>query len=928
MITVYDAFEKDFRHNGLGVLDMHIQDDVVSWQDNGLFSFSFTYPSNAFHSKHLKGDNIVKTPTPFGEQLFRIRKPKNDNGIFHVEALHISYDLANNLIEDTFVVNKNGKDALSQILTKTQYKHPFTFSSDIKTTASSRIVRKNPIEILIDGSLDNSFVNRWGGHIYRDNFRIEMKSKLSTNKPVILHDKKNVKGYVSDAEYGAVTTRIMPKAFDGLLLPEKYVDSPLLKAYPFPKISIVEFSDIKAEKKGEVNQEGTVPLKVAHDMMRKRSKECYSMSNYDKPQVTYDIDFIDLRNTDEYNEFRELEKIEPGSLVTFIHEEENHSFEITANMNAFTYNSSSDSYLTMSLGNYKPTFTNIMNRVDDVNDSIPVISDVLAKNQADLIRGAHGGSIITLNPSDLGLSESKNPFMQVFMNGDNLRDSDEFLALSKNGLGFIEGPFNIDNFKQSWGLDGVLNLAEGKLQLGSKALGKFLTNTADGLEFSNLKTVIGTMGTAGKNFPGFSQDDTSKKALSIEILDGEFFKVQTSGESNDVTGLFIPNPRKFKDTGNDLIIANTGKKNGITIAAGSQGFNISGSDVTLISKDGKFDIKSPKGLFLNGEQIFPGQGSGGGGGSWNGQYPPELTTSGEKFAWQLYQILLSKGYSKQAACGILGNVQGEVGIGMNPDTEQGGGPAYGCVQWDGSAFPLRGPKTWNGREYVQTLMDAANIKGDYRTMATQGPLIDWCMYSGQWIGQVNPSTVSGFKTVTSASQAAYAFEMNFERPRDPHPERQGWAENWYNKFKDLKQPVGGGYVSPMNKPIIVTSEFGWRTGPLGGGQEFHNGIDIVNNTDTRIFASGPGEVIQASGEYFSWYGNWVVIRHADGLNTGYAHLSSISVKRGDTVTQGQLLGYQGATGPVTGPHLHFQFMKKFLVHDNDNFINPRQYVKF
>ena len=68
---------------------------------------------------------------------------------------------------------------------------------------------------------------------------------------------------------------------------------------------------------------------------------------------------------------------------------------------------------------------------------------------------------------------------------------------------------------------------------------------------------------------------------------------------------------------------------------------------------------------------------------------------------------------------------------MNPDTEQIGGPAYGWVQWDGSAYPLVGAPTWNGREYVQRLIAAAGIKQDYGTSLAQAQLVvvyvQWAM---------------------------------------------------------------------------------------------------------------------------------------------------------------------------------------------------------
>lgn len=917
MITLYKPYHLDFRNNGLGVIDRYISDDVVTWKDNGQYSFSFAYPIFGRHGFKIKGECIVKTKTPTGYQLFRIHNVRTENGMLYVDALHISYDLAFNLIEDTFIVEKNGSNALSQMASKLQFKQPFTFSSDIKTIASSRVVRKNPIEFLIDESLDNSFVNRWGGHLVRDNYHLSMVANPERKKVVTLRDRKNVKGYTSDLDHRPVATRIMPQGFDGLFLPEKYIDSPLINRYPTPRIQIVEFPEVKAVKDGQLNEEGTVPLNVAYDLLRKKTKECYSKLKFDEPKASYKLDFIELKHTEAYKEFAIIEDIMPNDRVNFIHDGD---LEITANLVAFTYRSSTEEYLTMDLGNFKPTFTSVMNEVQTVSNSIPIISNDISKNHTDMARGAYGGSVILMNPKDIGEGESELPFLQVFMNKNTLRSSNKFLVLNSEGLGFIKGPFDLKKFSASWGIDGILSLGEGMLRIGTDATGRFLENTSKGLEFFNKDTTIGSIGVASKQFPGFSEDDdVSKKALAIEIVDGEFFKIQTSGKEQLVTGIYVPNPKKplKPGFGTDFVIAHQNKGT----------LHIIGEKSSVVLDGDKVKIVAKGGLFLNNEQVYPGQGSGGGGG-WNGIYPPELTSSADKFAWELYSILLSKGYSKQSACGILGNVEGEVGPSMNPDTEQQGGPAYGCVQWDGSAYPLVGSPTSNGRQYVQRLMDAARINDDYKTMKAQAQLIEWCNFNGQWIGQVSPTSVTEFKKLGSPQQAAYAFELNFERPAAAHPERQGWALEWYNKFKDLKQPTETGkYIRPMTN-YTVTSEFGWRNSPLGNGMEFHNAIDLANGGGTPILASNAGTVVKADGNHWSWYGNYIVIKHADGLFTGYAHLSQINVKEGQQVSQGQVIGLEGATGPVTGPHLHFQFMKAFWPNGNDDFINPRQHVQF
>lgn len=420
-------------------------------------------------------------------------------------------------------------------------------------------------------------------------------------------------------------------------------------------------------------------------------------------------------------------------------------------------------------------------------------STEVSKWQSDIIRGAKGGSIIMMNPWDTGKGESRQPYQMVWMNGDSIDTSNHFLVANSEGIGFIDGKFNEANFKTAWTIDGNFNanyiqsgriradifetsfnavgdqlkLVKGALQVVNSNK-KIMELTKKGMQFWSGTKEIGTIGTtdsAGNPFP----DASTPTPIPDNAL-----VIRTEGDGKYI--LISPNKNK-----GFVMIAN-----GTTIHFGDM--NIHGK--VQIYKD--VDIKGK--LTINGQEVFPGQGGGGNnnGGSWNGMYPPEVTSQADKFAWELWVILLSKGYSKAAAAGILGNVQGEAGVSMNPDIAQIGGPAYGIVQWDGSAYPLVGAPTYNGREYVQRLMGAAGITEDYRTMSAQGKLLDWTMYNGQWLGIVQPATQSGFKTMTDPGAAAYTFERNYERPANAHPERQGWAVNWYNKFKDLEISSGGG----------------------------------------------------------------------------------------------------------------------------------------
>jgi murein DD-endopeptidase MepM/ murein hydrolase activator NlpD len=112
----------------------------------------------------------------------------------------------------------------------------------------------------------------------------------------------------------------------------------------------------------------------------------------------------------------------------------------------------------------------------------------------------------------------------------------------------------------------------------------------------------------------------------------------------------------------------------------------------------------------------------------------------------------------------------------------------------------------------------------------------------------------------------------------------------------VQRVSGAGLFWPVNAPI--TSPFGWRWGRM------HEGIDLGAAYGTPIAAAAAGVVIYAGWE--SGYGNLTVIDHGGGLATAYGHQSRLAVSVGESVAQGQIIGYVGSTGHSTGPHLHFE----------------------
>ncbi|CEG28067.1 M23 family metallopeptidase [Bacillus sp. B-jedd] len=135
----------------------------------------------------------------------------------------------------------------------------------------------------------------------------------------------------------------------------------------------------------------------------------------------------------------------------------------------------------------------------------------------------------------------------------------------------------------------------------------------------------------------------------------------------------------------------------------------------------------------------------------------------------------------------------------------------------------------------------------------------------------------------------------------------------------------------------ITSGFGYRNNPFGGGKEFHTGIDLVKSHKAPIHAFTEGTVVYAgegkTGTGLGGYGNVVLIRDKNGRGQLYAHLDSVSVMTGQSVKKGQEVGKQGTTGRSTGSHLHYEVRKStspsygWTANRVTNCLDPTEYLK-
>jgi murein DD-endopeptidase MepM/ murein hydrolase activator NlpD len=188
-----------------------------------------------------------------------------------------------------------------------------------------------------------------------------------------------------------------------------------------------------------------------------------------------------------------------------------------------------------------------------------------------------------------------------------------------------------------------------------------------------------------------------------------------------------------------------------------------------------------------------------------------------------------------------------------------------------------------------------------------------------------PYTVKSGDTYDSIAKAmnaplfAIVDANNVQSKDDIAPGRTLFIPGARMSREAFRMALGDYFIWPINNRRI-TSPYGWRTDPVTGkGRRVHEGIDLSANTGVPIKAAMDGRVVAASIDPV--YGKYIIISHPNGLQTLYAHMNAFAAKDGDYVYQGAKIGEVGATGYVTGAHLHFG------VYKNGKSINPLVYLK-
>jgi len=551
VIRRYEPNETILTHNKFV---LHPLSALVREEANGMFELEMELPKNTIINKR----DLVVAPSPRGEQPFRVYRITKSLQGKKVFARHIFYDLANAFLINNRPTNATVQDALQSIFLAVG-SQGFTYLSDVVDRKTAYYERKNPVEAIIGA--DNSILKLWGGNLVRDKKEIKIQAS-GIDRGFEIRLGKNLVGIEDDSDDISVITRLYPTVvIDQVVkaLPENYIDSPLIGAYPQP---IVKEVRIDLSKEEEV-----LPITEIYVLMRAYCQNLYSVDNIDKPIANYKVDFVQLakiaridqelkysyegleqltyntietltyaqlEGTEIINQFIDLfEQIDLYDLVKIRVKELD--IDLKARVISYKYDCLKARFASIELGGFKPSAQyQTANVIQRLANELEVSKSELAKIwdiAVNVITGNKGGYKITLKNAD------NEPYEDLYMDTPDIATAQKILRINNSGIagttGGINGPYDVAITTDGWVLaERILayTLSAISADLGTVTTGKL--RSTDGtieIDLSNRTFRIGGGAT-----------DIAKHTNSesrYEHADGSYTAISSAGIQRYVAGL-------------------------------------------------------------------------------------------------------------------------------------------------------------------------------------------------------------------------------------------------------------------------------------------------------------------------------------------------------------------------------------------------------
>lgn len=420
MLRVFSPSDTDFTSNGDVVIQATLA--VVHKADNG--DYFLELQCGLDYVDYVKSENIIVAPTPQGAQAFRIENVEATRSKITVKAWHKFYDSKNYLIADSYVVDKNCNDALDHLNNATDNESPFTTLSDVQTVASYRCVRKSLYEAI------NTVLERWGGHLVRDNNSIQIRESIGSDNGVTIQYRKNLKDIAVSYDWSGVCTKLLPVGKDGFTIDYVYSQ----QQYDVPYTKTVSFEqDINQEDYEDEDQYQT----ALRDDLTAQAQKYLETSQY--PAINYTLN----ANMDKITDIGD-------TVVVF---DERLGVNITTHVLSFEYDCIQERYIQVQFGTATATLSDLMSDVtNDINASINENNQTLSVTLKDSLTEAENKIWNALSSSYV--IYQGNQILVV----DTLpaEDANNVIRINSGGIAFSNTGIN-GSFTTAWSIDGTFN---------------------------------------------------------------------------------------------------------------------------------------------------------------------------------------------------------------------------------------------------------------------------------------------------------------------------------------------------------------------------------------------------------------------------------------------------------------------------------------
>ena len=510
MIKIYEPTEVLFDHNGLKIL--HPTKAEIYIEDNG--DYYIDVESSIDDLEYLQEGMIIRAATRWGEQGFRLTNPVRKNNKISVKGYHLWKDSSKYIIFNSYVENKNCNDALDHLNSACDVGTPFTTISDITTINSTRIVRQSLEEAIA------TVIEKWGGHLYRDNWVIGVKSKIGKDRGITIKYGKNSTNIEANEDWSNVVTKIMPVGYDGITLPEKYLEAETQYSVPYTKVIKFEQDinqDDYKDEKGNLKEEEYKEALI--EDLRNKAKSYLSENQYFKCnyKVKAHIEGV----------------IDLGDVIVVEHKRL--GINLTTNVISLKYDCIRDKYIEIEFGNFKTKLKDLVSNIDkqtketvaNANEVVKVTLQNELNTATSKIWGTLGDSYVIYEGDRILVVDSlpKETAANVMM-------------INAGGIGFSNTGIN-GSFNSAWLIDGTrdmqavncINMTANLVKGGTFKVGSQL-NEAGRIEIYDLSNVL--IGTFDENGIVVFGKDGSKVVINPDEFAGyDFNGVKTFWMNGD-----------------------------------------------------------------------------------------------------------------------------------------------------------------------------------------------------------------------------------------------------------------------------------------------------------------------------------------------------------------------------------------------------------